>query len=161
MKVKLPRRRQRGRDEQWLLLLLFSRSVMSSSLQPHGLQHARLPCPSLSPRVCSNSCPLNWWCHATISSSECWNPPKKVTPHPRAKEKQQQDGRRGTVMFKIKPHTRQWCTSQTCVPQDPGKGAVTPDKRQPDLSVWLLWDGVILNSFLFLFSLPLWVSQIH
>ena len=39
--------------------LLFSCSVMSDSLQPHGLQHARLPCPSLSPGVCSNSCPLN------------------------------------------------------------------------------------------------------
>ena len=36
---------------------------------PHGLQHARLPCPSLSPEVCSNSCPLSWWCHLTISSS--------------------------------------------------------------------------------------------
>ena len=35
----------------------------------HGLQHARLPCPSLSPRVCSNSCPLSRWCHPTISSS--------------------------------------------------------------------------------------------
>ena len=35
----------------------------------HGLQHARLPCPSLSPRVCANSWPLNWWCHSTISSS--------------------------------------------------------------------------------------------
>ena len=42
---------------------------MSNSLQPHGLQHARLPCPSLSPGVCSNSCPLSWWCHPTISSS--------------------------------------------------------------------------------------------
>ena len=51
------------------LLFLFSHSVMSDSLQPHGLQHARLPCPSLSPGVCSNSCPLNWWCHPTISSS--------------------------------------------------------------------------------------------
>ena len=39
------------------------------TLQPHRLQHARLPCPSLSPRVCSDSCPLNWWCHPTISSS--------------------------------------------------------------------------------------------
>ena len=39
-----------------LLLLLFSRSVMSDSLRPQGLQHARLPCPSPSPRVCSNSC---------------------------------------------------------------------------------------------------------
>ena len=50
-------------------LLLFSHSVKSNSLQTHGLQHARLPYPSLSPGVCSNSCPLNWWCHPTISSS--------------------------------------------------------------------------------------------
>ena len=42
---------------------------MSDSLQSHGLQHARLPCPSLSPWVCSNSCPLSQWCHPTISSS--------------------------------------------------------------------------------------------
>ena len=42
---------------------------MSNCLWPHGLQHARLPCPSLSPGVCSNSCPLSRWCHPTISSS--------------------------------------------------------------------------------------------
>ena len=42
---------------------------MSDCLWPHGLQHTRLPCPSLSPRVCSNSCPLSWWCHPTIPSS--------------------------------------------------------------------------------------------
>ena len=42
---------------------------MSDSLQPHGLQHTRLPCHSLFPRVCSNSCPLIRWCHPTISSS--------------------------------------------------------------------------------------------
>ena len=42
---------------------------MSESLWPHGMQHARLPCPSLSPRVCSNSSPLSQWCHPTISSS--------------------------------------------------------------------------------------------
>ena len=47
----------------------FSRSVMSDSLRPHGLQHTRFPCPSPSPRACSNSCPLSWWCHPTISSS--------------------------------------------------------------------------------------------
>ena len=51
-----------------LYLLLFSHSVVSNSLWPHGLQHARLPCASL-PRVCSNSCPLSQWCHPTISSS--------------------------------------------------------------------------------------------
>ena len=39
------------------------------TLQPHGLQHTRFPCPSLSPRVCSDSCPLTWWCYLTISSS--------------------------------------------------------------------------------------------
>ena len=48
---------------------MFSHSVMSYSLQPHGLQHTRSPCPSPSPGVCSNSCPLTQWCHPTISSS--------------------------------------------------------------------------------------------
>ena len=41
---------------------------MSDSLGSHGVQHSRLPHPSLSPGVCSNSCPLSWWCHPTISS---------------------------------------------------------------------------------------------
>ena len=49
--------------------MLFSRSVVSDSLQPLGLQHVRLPCPSLSPRVCSNPRPLSRRCHPTISSS--------------------------------------------------------------------------------------------
>ena len=47
----------------------FSHSVVSSSLRPHGLQHARPPCPSLTPRASSNSCPLSQGCHPTISSS--------------------------------------------------------------------------------------------
>ena len=47
----------------------FSRSVVSNSLRPHGLQHARLPCPSPTPRAWSNSCPLSQWCHPTSSSS--------------------------------------------------------------------------------------------
>ena len=42
---------------------------MSDSLQPHGLQHSRPPCHLPSPRACSNSCPLSWWCHPTVSSS--------------------------------------------------------------------------------------------
>ena len=52
-----------------LLLLLFSCQIMSDSLRPHGLQHARPPCPSPSPRVCPSSCPLNQWCHPATSSS--------------------------------------------------------------------------------------------
>ena len=47
----------------------FSRSVMSNSLWPHGLQHTRPPCPSRTPRVHPNSYPLSQWCHLTISSS--------------------------------------------------------------------------------------------
>ena len=50
-------------------LFLFSHSVMSDSLRPHGLQHARLPGPLPSSRVCSNSYPLSQWCHPVISSS--------------------------------------------------------------------------------------------
>ena len=56
----------------WALLdisVQFSCSVVSNSLQPHGLQHAWLPCPSPTPGACSNSCPLSWWCHPAISSS--------------------------------------------------------------------------------------------
>ena len=49
--------------------LLFSHSVESDFLWPHGLQHAKLPCPSPYPWTCSNSCPLSQWCHSTISSS--------------------------------------------------------------------------------------------
>ena len=47
----------------------FSSSVVSDSLQPNGLQHARPPCLSPTPGACSNSCPLSPWCHTTISSS--------------------------------------------------------------------------------------------
>ena len=46
----------------------FSYWVVSDSLRPHGLQNARLPCPSPTPGACSNSCPLSWWCHLIL----CW-----------------------------------------------------------------------------------------
>ena len=52
-----------------MAVLSFSHKVTSDSLQPHGLQHARPPCPSPTPGVYSNSCPLTWWCHPTISAS--------------------------------------------------------------------------------------------
>ena len=50
-------------------LVQFRSSVVSDSLRPHGLQHTRPPCPSRNSGVYSNSCPLSWWCHPTISSS--------------------------------------------------------------------------------------------
>ena len=59
---------------KWSSSVQFICSVMSNSLGPHGLQHARLPCPSPTPRAYSNSCPSSRWCLPTISSS--------VTPSP-------------------------------------------------------------------------------
>ena len=60
----------------WCLTLSYSSKVQLSSaaqschsLRPHGLQYARPPCPSPTPRIYSNSCPLSWWCHPTILSS--------------------------------------------------------------------------------------------
>ena len=60
--------------------LLFSCSVASHSLWPHGLQHARLPCPSRSPRVCSNSCPLSRWCHPTTYTLLSLSPRALILP---------------------------------------------------------------------------------
>ena len=56
-------------NKSFLVIASVQRSVMSDSLRPHGLQHTRPPCPSPTPRVYSNSCPLSQWCHPTISSS--------------------------------------------------------------------------------------------
>ena len=53
----------------WFSSVQFSHSVVSNSLRPHESQHARPPCPSQTPRVYSNSCPLSRWCHPAISSS--------------------------------------------------------------------------------------------
>ena len=55
--------------ENLWLVVQFSCSVVSDSLRPHGLQHTRPPCPSPTPRVHPNQCPLSRWCHPTISSS--------------------------------------------------------------------------------------------
>ena len=63
--------RQQGKDCVLFrrIQVQFSHSFMSNSLLHHGLQHARLPCPSPTPRAYSNSCPPHQWCHPTISSS--------------------------------------------------------------------------------------------
>ena len=72
---------QTQKDKHHIILFMcgisvqFSHSIMSNSLWPHGLQHARPPCPSPTPGVYSNSCLLSWWCHPTISSSVIPFPP--------------------------------------------------------------------------------------
>ena len=65
---------QNGWGGKFYVLCIFSSvqllSHATDSLQPHGLQHARPPCPLPTSRVCSNSCPLSWWCHPAISSPD-------------------------------------------------------------------------------------------
>ena len=73
-------------NEKWILYssVHFSRSVVSDSFPPHGLQHTRPPCPSPTPVVHSNSCPLSQWCHPTISSSVAPSPPAQYFPASRS-----------------------------------------------------------------------------
>ena len=59
----------------------FNCSVVSDSLQPHGLQHARPPCPSPTPRVYSDSCPLSWWCHPSHPLSSPSPPAFNLSQH--------------------------------------------------------------------------------
>ena len=66
---KIEGKRRKGWHPNIYGAVQFSCSVVSDSLRPHGLQHARPPCPSLTPEVYSNSHPLSQWCHPTISSS--------------------------------------------------------------------------------------------
>ena len=70
MTLQIPSELKEGKGF-WIqkALLLSSHKLTSNSLWPHGLQHARLPCPLLSPGICSHSCPLSWWCYPTISFS--------------------------------------------------------------------------------------------
>ena len=69
-KKKIPHVQSKGEATmRWSEEHQFSCSVISNSLWPHGLQHVRPPCPSTTREVYSNSCPLSWGCHSTISSS--------------------------------------------------------------------------------------------
>ena len=68
-KTLVPLSRVSFSDSSHALTGQFSRSVMSDPLRPHRLQHARLACPSPTPRAYRNSCPLSQWCHPAISSS--------------------------------------------------------------------------------------------
>ena len=69
LKVDFPNSSHQYFLQAWFLSVQFSRSVMPNSLRLHGWQRTRPPCPSPTPGVHSNSCPLSWWYHPTISSS--------------------------------------------------------------------------------------------
>ena len=70
MEIQTSRTSPRAQNYQFAISSVqFTHSVVSDSLRPHGLQHARPPCPSPTLGVYSDSCPLRWWCHPAISSS--------------------------------------------------------------------------------------------
>ena len=69
----------------YLLMLLFSCSVVSDSSPPHRLQHSRLPYPSPTPGACSNSCPLSWWCHQPAHPLSFPSPPVFYLSFPTSK----------------------------------------------------------------------------
>ena len=99
-----------------LLRLLFSCSVVSYSLQPHGLQHARLTCALPSPGTCWNSCPLSWWCHPTISSS--------VTPFSPALNLSQHQGFSNESALHIR-WPKYWSFSFSISPSDEYSGLIS------------------------------------
>ena len=67
--LRFDRKQQNSRNQLSFSSFQFRRSVVSDFLRPHGLQHTRPPCPSPTPGVYSNSCPLSRWCHWTVASS--------------------------------------------------------------------------------------------
>ena len=99
-----------------MFLLLFSHSVVSYSLWPRGVEHARLPCPSQSPGVCSNSCPLNWWCHPTILSS--------VSPSPLALYLSQHQGFSSELALHIR-WPKYWSFSFSISPSNEYSGLIS------------------------------------
>ena len=83
---------RRGTEASLLLIHVVHSVTKSDSLWSHGLQHTRLPSPSLSPGVCSDSWPLGWWCYLTISSSAACHPPPPATPYATAFNLSQHQG---------------------------------------------------------------------
>ena len=81
---------------------------MSSSLWPHGLQHSRLPSPSLTPWVCSNSDPLSLWCHPTISSSPPPSPPALHLSHYQVLFKWVGSSHQMAKVFELQHQSFQW-----------------------------------------------------
>ena len=121
-------------------ILKFSCSVMSDSLLPHGLQHARLPCPSPAPRAYSNSSAWSQWCHPTVSSSVTPSPPTLWSVRGRYTTEREQWSDLTDVapqdLDSLKP-TRGWSTSSNG-PQQAWR--IGPVAQRIRLS-WKFWGG--------------------
>ena len=144
----------------------FSCSVLSDSLRPHGLQHARPPCPSPTPRVYSNSSPSSWWCHRTISSSVAPSPPalnlsqhqgllKWVSSsHQMAKVLELQlQYQSFQWIFRTDFH-KDWQIWSPCSPRDTQESSLTPQFKSINSSMFSFLNGQILTSIIWLMKKP-------
>ena len=148
-------------DEQDALLLLFSCSIVSNFLRPRELQHARLPCPSLSPKVCSNSHPLSQWCHPTISSSVIPFSSHLQSPSIRVFSNESVLRIRWPKYwsFSFKHQSFQWMfrldfledwlVSFPCCPRDSQESSPTPQFKSINSSALSLLSGPTLTSVLY------------
>ena len=109
-------------------------SVMSDSLRPHESQHARPPCPSPSPRVYPNSCPLSQWCHPTISSSVIPFSCPQSFPASRSVQMSQLFASCGqstgvsasTSVLPMNAHLQDGLVGSPCSPRDSQESSLTP-----------------------------------
>ena len=135
-----------------------SHSVMSNSLQPRGLKHARLNCPSPNPEAYSNSCPLSRWCHPTISSSvDCFSSCLQSFPASESFQMNQlfsSDGQ--TLEFQLQHQFFQWTprtdllqyglAGSPCSPRDSQESSPTPQFKSINSSVLSLLHSPTLIS---------------
>ena len=130
-----------------VLFLLFRRSVVSDGLWPHGLQHARLPCPSPSPRACSNACLLSWWCHPTSRPLLSPSPPAFYLPqHQEAKGLELQLQHQSFQwIFRVDFHL-DWLVWSPCSPKDSQESSPTPQFESINSSALSLLNGSALTS---------------
>ena len=135
----------------------FSHSVVSNSLQPHGLQHARLPCPSPTPRIYSNSFPFSGWCHPTISFSVVpfsshLQPFLASKSFPKSQFFTSGGPKYWSFSFSILPmHIHDWfplgwLVGSPCCPRDSQESSPTPQFKSINASVLSFLYGPTLTS---------------
>ena len=138
----------------------FSPSVMSDSLRPHGLQHARPLCPSPTPGAYSDSCPLSQWRHPTISSSVIpFSSHLQSFPESRSFPLSQFFTSGGQVLeFQLQPQSLQWIprtdledrlVGSPCCPRDSQESSLTPHQKHQFFSAQLsLWSNSHIHTWL-------------
>ena len=136
----------------------FSRSVMSDFLGPHGLQHARLPCSSATPKPWSNSCPLSRWCHPTIHPLSSPSPPafnlsqhqslfrRVCSSHEVAKVLELQFQHQSFQWIFRTDFLQDWLVASPCSPKDSQESSATPQFKSNNALVFSFLYSPILTS---------------